>query len=248
MEDGRLARPAEMKIRRNGPRRAPHLHPVFLRHRWDDTVQAQVLDELSIMVGDVPHSNDGDTEFGVRPGITPFDAVQRVLRRECGENTVGVVERVLEIFNQLGFCFRRIVASLFAVVGWFLALEFVEEGELCAGDVIHLFAKTAGIVELSDCRDEGIFVFRHGLSDGEKITFRELECAANAFRDGLGNVVLRGGLLGGGVLCISRFPDSREGDTPDDKKGSDAKKFHLILLDSGKDKQLRLWRSSISVF
>ena len=32
---------------------SPNLHPVFLRHRWDDAVQAQILDKLSVMVGDM---------------------------------------------------------------------------------------------------------------------------------------------------------------------------------------------------
>jgi len=27
---------------------SPNLHPVFLRHRWDDAVQAQILDKLSV--------------------------------------------------------------------------------------------------------------------------------------------------------------------------------------------------------
>lgn len=44
---------------------SPHLHPIFLRKRWNDTVQAQVLDELSIVIGDVPDGANGDTGFGV---------------------------------------------------------------------------------------------------------------------------------------------------------------------------------------
>ena len=39
---------------------SPNLHPVFLCERWNDTVQAQVLDKLSVMVGYVPDSNDRD--------------------------------------------------------------------------------------------------------------------------------------------------------------------------------------------
>ena len=76
---------------------SPNLHPVFLREGWDDTVQAQVLDKLSVMVGDVPDGNDRDTQFGVRPGVTAFDTVERVVRRERGEDAVRVVEGVPEI-------------------------------------------------------------------------------------------------------------------------------------------------------
>jgi len=32
---------------------SPNLHPVFLRHRRDNTIQAQVLDKLSVVVCDV---------------------------------------------------------------------------------------------------------------------------------------------------------------------------------------------------
>ena len=85
------------------PNESPNLHPVSLRHRWDDTVQSQVLDELSVMVGNVPDGNHRDAEFGVRSGVAAFDAVERVVRRERGEDTVGVAEGVLEIFDQLGF-------------------------------------------------------------------------------------------------------------------------------------------------
>ena len=73
------------------------------------------------MVGDVPDRNDRDTKFGVRSGIAAFDTVERIVRRERGEDAVGVVEGVLEILNQLGFGFRRIVTALFAVVGRLLA-------------------------------------------------------------------------------------------------------------------------------
>jgi hypothetical protein len=44
-----------------------------------------------------------------------------------------------------------------------------------------------------------------------KIPFRELERAADAFRDGLGNVI-RLGVLGFRVLWRSRFPDSGQSD------------------------------------
>jgi len=121
------------------------------------------------------------------------------------------------------------MASLFAVIGRFLALKFVEEGELSARDVLHLFPEAADAVVLADCGDIGILVFRHGFGESDKIPFRELERAADAFRDGLGNVILLGGFLGWGVLWLCRFPDSRESDATHDKKGSNTKKGHSSL-------------------
>jgi hypothetical protein len=165
------------------------LDSVLLRKRWNDPVQAQILDELSIVVGDVPDRNDGDTEFGIRSGITTFNAVERVRCCKRGENAVRVVERVLEIFDQLGFCFRRIVATFFAVVRRFLALELIKEGKLSASDMLHLFTETPNTFEISGGWDERILVLGHGFSNTDKIPFHKLKCAANAFRDGLGNVI-----------------------------------------------------------
>jgi len=67
--------------------------------------------------------------------------------------------------------------------------------KLGAGDVLHLFPEAADSVELADCGDVGIFVFRHGFSEADKIPFRKLERAADAVRDGLGNVIRQGSFL-----------------------------------------------------
>ena len=57
------------------------------------------------MVGNVPDRNDRDAEFGIRSGIAAFDTVERAFRRERGENTIGVIEGILEIFDQFGLVF-----------------------------------------------------------------------------------------------------------------------------------------------
>jgi hypothetical protein len=88
------------------------------------------------------------------------------------------------------------VPALFAVLGRFLALKLVEEGELSTGDVLHLFPEAADAVEVADCWDVRILVFRHGFSEADKISFHELERTAEAFRDGLWNVIRLGGFLG----------------------------------------------------
>ena len=48
-------------------------------------------------------------------------------RGERVEATIGVVEGVLEILDQFGFCLRRIAPTLFAVFGRFLALESLKQ-------------------------------------------------------------------------------------------------------------------------
>lgn len=151
------------------------------------------------MVRDVPDRNDRDTQFSVRSSVTAFDTVERIVRRERSKDTVGVVEGVLEIFDQLAFGFRRIVPALFAVVGRLLAVKFVKEGELSAGDMLHLFAEAADAIEIAAYRNVGILVLRHGFSYAEKVPLRELEGAADALRDGLGDVI-RLGFFGCGVL------------------------------------------------
>jgi hypothetical protein len=99
------------------------------------------------------------------------------------QNTVRVVERILEVLDQfcLGFC--RVMPSFFAIVGRFLALEFVEEGELRAGNVLYLFAEAAGTIEVSAGGDEGILVLGHGFGNGEEISLRELKRFAHALGD-----------------------------------------------------------------
>jgi hypothetical protein len=91
--------------------------------------------------------------------VTAFDTVERMVRRNPGEDTIGVVEALREIVDQLGFGFRRIVPALFAVFWRLLALQFVEEAELSVGEVLHWFAEAADAVELADCGDAGILIF-----------------------------------------------------------------------------------------
>ena len=92
------------------------------------------------------------------------------------------------------------MAAFFAVVRRLFALELIEEGELGARNVLYLLAKAADPIELSGSGDEGILVLRHGFSDTEKISFGELERAANAVGDCVGNFILLGGWFGTG-LC-----------------------------------------------
>jgi hypothetical protein len=59
--------------------------------------------------------------------------------------------------------------NLFAVLGRFLALKFVEGAKLSAGDVLHLFAEAADAVELADYGDEGILV--PGMASARPVRF-----------------------------------------------------------------------------
>src|SRR5690349_4814902 len=131
-----------------------YLQPVFLRLGRDNPVHTQVLDQLSVMIGDVPDGDNRDTEFGIRPAVTTLNAVERVLCRERGKHTVPVVEGIFQIFQKLAFAFRRIVSALLAVIGRLLAFELIEESNLRAGDVLYLLAKGACSAKISMRRDE----------------------------------------------------------------------------------------------
>jgi hypothetical protein len=119
------------------------------------------------------------------------------------------------------------VASLFAVLRWFLSLKVVEEGELGAGDVLHLFPEGADSLELADCGDVGIPVFRHGFSEPDKIPFRKLERAADALRDGLRNVIRRGSFLVAEVCGVPDVPTAERA-MPHKMRGATTRK-RLIL-------------------
>ena len=71
---------------------SPHFQTIFLRHWRDDAVHAQVFDKLSVVIGDVPESNDGNTQLRVGSGIAALDAIERVFLIERGENAVAIVE------------------------------------------------------------------------------------------------------------------------------------------------------------
>jgi hypothetical protein len=73
--------------------------------------------------------------------------------------------------------FAGIVATFFQVLEWFLALKFVEEAQLSAGDVLHLFPEAADSIELADCGDEGILV--PGMASARPIKFPPANCPMN---------------------------------------------------------------------
>ena len=131
----------------------------------------------------MPNRDDGNAQLCARSGVAAFDAFERIFRVEGCQDTVRVVERILEVLDQfcLGFC--RVMPSFFAIVGRFLALEFVEEGELRAGNVLYLFAEATGTIEVSAGGDEGLLVLRHGFGNSEEISLRELERSAHAVGD-----------------------------------------------------------------
>ena len=49
---------------------SPHLQAILLGHWRNNPIQAQILDELSIVIGNVPDGNYGDAKLGIRPSIT----------------------------------------------------------------------------------------------------------------------------------------------------------------------------------
>src|SRR4051812_43320786 len=176
----------------------------------------------------MPDRNDGDTQLRARSAITAFHAIESILGRKRRENPIRVIERLLQIRDQLGLGFGRIVSALFANFRWLLAFKFIEEGKLGAGNVLHLFAKAAYILEVSSCRDKRIFVLGHGFSDAEKISLRELKCPADTLGDGLRNVVFVGGSLAGGrSSVIFGLSDCCDRNTAHKQNGGETQEPHL---------------------
>src|SRR5271157_3395958 len=68
------------------------LQRILLGDRRHDAIQTQIDNELAVVVGDVPDGGDGDAEARVGPGVGTLDAVERVLRCDCGQDVVAVVE------------------------------------------------------------------------------------------------------------------------------------------------------------
>lgn len=68
------------------------LQRILLRDRRYDAVQAQINNELAVVVRDVPDGGDGDAEARVGPGVGTLDAVERVLRGDRSKDAVTVLE------------------------------------------------------------------------------------------------------------------------------------------------------------
>src|SRR6267142_306262 len=136
--------------------------------------------------------------------VTVLDAIQSIFRREGCKRAVRVVERILEIPDDLRLGSRRIVPAFFAIVGRLVPLELVEEGELRAGHMLHLLAEGARVVELSDRGYEAILLLRHRLRYTEKIPLGELQREADTFGDGFGNIMLLLASFRSSLLCQTR--------------------------------------------
>src|SRR5580693_2444521 len=63
-----------------------HFQAVLLRRRGDDAVQAQVINDLTIVIGDVPHGDDREAQLGVWSAVAAFNAVHRILRVDGGQD------------------------------------------------------------------------------------------------------------------------------------------------------------------
>src|SRR5437016_2974641 len=73
-------------------RSLPYCQPIFLRGRRYDPVHPQILHDLSIMIGYVPHRRDRNPQPRIRPGVRPLDTHQSVLRIDGCEHAVAIVE------------------------------------------------------------------------------------------------------------------------------------------------------------
>src|SRR5580704_9594993 len=117
------------------------LQALPLRGRRDNAVQAQVVDNLAVMIGDVPHRDGRDAQLGVWAAVAALDSVHRVSRVHGGEDFVAVVEGFAQVFQQLSLGLGGRGATLLASVRGSLAFDLVEEGVIRAGDVLDLFSE-----------------------------------------------------------------------------------------------------------
>jgi len=138
------------------------------------------------VIGDVPHGNHRDSQARARARVAAFHASERVLVYHV-DHSVAVVERVAQVLDQLdlGRGFGR--TAFFTLCWRRLSFDFIEERELRAGDVLDLLAEATRVIELAGRRNEGVFRFRHGFGEREKLSFRQLERPSYTVRDGLGD-------------------------------------------------------------
>jgi hypothetical protein len=101
--------------------------------RWgrDDAVQAHVINDLAVMIGDVPDGDSRYAQLGVRAAVAAFDAVHRVLRIDGGEDFVAVVEGIAQVFQKLRLGLRRRGPAFLAAVRGSLAFDLVEAQATC---------------------------------------------------------------------------------------------------------------------
>src|SRR5277367_4529249 len=114
------------------------LQPLLLRGRRHHAVQAQVIDDLAVMIGDVPHRDHRDSQLRVRAAVAAFDSFHRIFLVDGGEDFFAVVEGIAQVLQQLGFGLGGRGTALFAAVRRSLAFDLVEESEIRAGHVFHL--------------------------------------------------------------------------------------------------------------
>src|SRR5207245_3658512 len=77
------------------------------------------------MIGSVPDSEDGDSQFGAGPSVPSRDLSQRIFCVDSGHYLICVGERIAQILHQLGLRLGRIGTSIFAFRRGSLALNLV---------------------------------------------------------------------------------------------------------------------------
>jgi hypothetical protein len=68
-----------------------------------DAVHPQILNDLAIVICDVPHRDHRNSEARARPGIASFHPSERVLKGDRRQHFVAVIERIAQLLDQLGF-------------------------------------------------------------------------------------------------------------------------------------------------
>src|SRR5207245_2514411 len=76
--------------------------------RRNDFVHPQIVDELTVVVGSMPHREDSDTELRARPTIRTFYLNQRVIRINRSQYSIGIFERLAEVLHDFRLGLRGI--------------------------------------------------------------------------------------------------------------------------------------------
>jgi hypothetical protein len=151
-----------------------------------DAVQAQVQRHLAVVVGGVPNHHGGDAQARVRAGVRAFDGIEHVLRVDGAERFADRGKGIAQVNQQLFLGFRRAGAAFVTGVGRFLAVKFSGEGQIAAGDVLHLFGEGTDfgraelrlfVLEFAFGGAIAVLLLRHGFGGGAYLVFLKSNAA-----------------------------------------------------------------------
>jgi len=146
-----------------------HLRLLPAAGRRDDTVHAQILDHLSVVIEAMSWGKRRQEQARGRPATTRSNRFDEVRAGQGRDRFVAECEGIFQILNDFGLGFH--VVRAFAVVDrvrWFLARNRRPNEIVGRGDMLHLLAKRAHTFvfapgEVQFCRRKIELVLRHRL-------------------------------------------------------------------------------------